>query len=167
LFKNRAMMSGIGIGLIAGAILLQVMLAAKGAGAAPSVPSGKVPPDEMDPKQLKEAAAKYYQVYEKNEKVYTQTEVDKKVQEALKAQPNQGAAAAPAAGKKVAVYISPGLVASQVAELLYRCGVVADRNAFEKLLNEQQITSKIQVGYHIFEGTPDPQQVIDTLLTPQ
>jgi hypothetical protein len=167
LFKNRAMMSGIGIGLIAGAILLQVMLAAKGAGTAPSALAGKTPPDEMDPKQLKEAAAKYYQVFEKNEKVYTQAEVDKKVQEALNAQRNQAAAAAPAAEKKVAVYISPGLIASQVAELLYRSGVVTDRNAFEKLLNEQQITSKIQVGYHVFEGTPEPQQVINALLAAQ
>ncbi|KIL39220.1 hypothetical protein SD70_21340 [Gordoniibacillus kamchatkensis] len=163
MFKNRAMLSGVGIGLIAGAILLQVMLVAKGTGAAP-MPAGKAAPEDMDPKQLKEVAQKYYQVYDKNEKLFTQADVDKKVQDALKAQPNPNAGAA---GKKVAVYVSPGLIATQVAELLYRSGVVADRNAFEKMLNEQRLTDKIQVGYHVFEGTPDPQQVVQTLLSAQ
>lgn len=167
MFKNRAMLSGVGIGLIAGAILLQVMLAAKDAGAV-RAPSAKTSAEDMDPKQLKEVAAKYYQVFDKSEKVYTQSDVERKVQEALKAQPNQNAGtAAPAAAKKVAVYISQGLVASQVAELLYRSGVVADRNDFEKQLNEQQLTSKIQIGYHVFEGTPDTKQVIQSLLSAQ
>jgi hypothetical protein len=166
MLKNRAYMSGLGLGLIVGAILLQLMLAANAGGKNPiPAPSGTAAPDEMDPKQLKDAASKYYQLFDKNVKVYTQAEVDAKVQEALKSQPQGGMGGT--AGKQIAVYISQGLIASQVAELLYRSGVIADRNAFEKLLNDQQITNKIQVGYHVFEGTTDPQEVIKVLTSSQ
>lgn len=170
MFKNRTYISGLGLGLIIGAILLQLMLQAKEAGSQPVVPtpSGTAAPDEMDPKQLKEAASKYYQLFEKNVKVYTQAEVDAKVQEALKGQPQAGSGSDKTApGKSITVYVSKGLVASQVSELLFRSGVIVDRNAFEKLLDEQQITSKIQVGAHVFEPSMDPQQVMKLLTTAQ
>lgn len=168
MFKNRTYMSGLGLGLIVGAILLQLMLKATDVGAKQSLPAptGTAALDEMDMKQLKEAASKYYQLFDKNVKVYTQADVDSKVQEAIKAQPQAGTPGS-AAGKQIAVYISQGLVASQVAELLYRSGVIADRNAFEKLLNDQQVTNKIQVGFHVFEGTTDPQQVMKLLTLAQ
>jgi hypothetical protein len=164
-FKNRAYLSGLGLGLIVGALLLQLMFVVAQADQKPDAraPAAPGPADELEPKKLKEAASRYFQVFEKDEKVYTQAEVDKKVREAQA----QNGGAAPAADKKIAVYVSKGLIATEVAELLYRSGVVADRNAFEKMLTDQQITNKIQVGYHVFEGNPDMQQVINTLLMPQ
>jgi cell division protein YceG involved in septum cleavage len=89
------------------------------------------------------------------------------LKEAASAQANAGKTSTPTASKQIAVYISQGLVASQVADLLYHSGVIVDRNAFEKLLNDQQISNKIQVGYHVFSGVTDPQQVIATLMAAQ
>jgi hypothetical protein len=167
MFKNRTLMIGMGIGLIVGSILLQIMLVARNAGAqsATPAPGSAAKPDEMNQQQIKELASRYFLVFDKNSKMYTQAEVDAKVQDALKAQPP--ATSQQGGGKKIAVYVSSGLVATQVAELLYRSGVIADRNAFENLLSDQQMTDKIQVGYHLFEGTPDPQSVIATLITRQ
>ncbi|MFC0214367.1 hypothetical protein ACFFK0_18200 [Paenibacillus chartarius] len=169
MFKNRTLIMGIGIGLIVGALLLQIMIVAKEPGSASAAPGTTEMPqaDEMSQQQVKELASRYFNVYDKNEKMYTQAELDAKVQEALKAQPQAPAPQPAAVEKKVSVYISSGLIATQVAELLYRSGVVADRFAFEKMLTDQKITDKIQSGYHEFVGNPDPQAVIGVLTSKQ
>ena len=87
MFKNRVLVSGIGIGIIVGAFLLQVMLVR------PSAPSQSgISLEEMDPQKLKEEASKYYQVFEKNVKMYTQAELDAAIQKKLKEETDKLAA---------------------------------------------------------------------------
>lgn len=165
MFKNRTYVMGLGAGIIAGALLLQVMIVAQSP--APQQPTATSSPlDELDPQKLKEQATKYFQVFDKDVKVYTQADVDK----LLQAEKDQQAAATPAAQepvKRTIVYVQPDLTATSVSELLYRAGIIVDRNAFEGELRKQGATSKIQVGYHVFEGAPDVQTVIDNLITRQ
>ena len=90
MFKNRALVSGIGIGIIVGAFLLQMMPVR------PSAPSQSgISLDEMDPQKLKDEASKYYQVFEKNVKMYTQAELDAAYRRKVKEETDKLAAAKP------------------------------------------------------------------------
>jgi F0F1-type ATP synthase assembly protein I len=171
-FKNRAFVSGIGIGIIVGALLLQVMLAR------PSAPSQQgISLEEMDPQKLKEETSKYYQVLEKNVKMYTQAELDAALQKKLKDEADKQAASKPqdqpkasqpaAASSKIVIYVQQNLDASTVADLLFRSGVISDRKAFVTELDKQGGSTKIQVGYHEFEGVMDMQTIVKNLITVQ
>lgn len=173
MLKNRALLTGIGVGIIVGAVLLQVMLERP---SAPS-PSG-IALEEMDPQKLKEEALKYYNVYEKSVKMYTQAELDAAVQKKVKEEADKQAAAkpqetpkatAPAATSpsKIVIYVQPNLDATAVAELLLKSGVITDRAAFVTELDKSGGNTKIQVGFHVFEGVMDTQTVVTNLITKQ
>ena len=161
MFKNRILVSGIGIGIIVGAILLQVMLVR------PTAPSQSgISLEEMDPQKLKEETSKYYQVFEKNVKMYTQAELDAAIQKKLKEEADKQAASKPqdqpkasqpVDSSKIIIYVQPNLDATAVAELLVKSGVITDRKAFVTELDKQGGNTKIQVGYHEFEGVMDMQ----------
>jgi gas vesicle protein len=170
-FKNRALVTGIGLGIIVGAILLQVMLIR------PSSPSKSgISLEEMDPQKLKEEASKYYLVLEKNVKMYTQTELDSAVQKKLKEETDklaaskpqdQSKASPPTVSSKIVIYVQQNLDASTVADLLFRSGVISDRKAFITELDKQGGNTKIQVGYHEFEGIMDMATIVTNLITAQ
>ncbi|NQX57362.1 hypothetical protein [Paenibacillus qinlingensis] len=173
MFKNRALVTGIGIGIIVGAILLQVMLTR------PSSPSKSgISLEEMDPQKLKEEASKYYLVLEKNVKMYTQAELDSAIQKKIKEETDKLAAAkpqpqdqpkatAPAAPSKIVIYVQPHLDATAVADLLVNSGVITDRKAFISELDKQGGSTKIQVGYHEFVGVLDVQAIVTNIITKQ
>lgn len=171
MFKNRALVSGIGIGVIVGAILLQVMLFR------PSTPSQSgISLEEMDPQKIREEASKYYQVFEKNVKMYTQAELDAAIQKKLKDESDKVIATKPqdspkvtqpASSSKIVIYVQQNLDASTVADLLYRSGVISDRKAFVTELDKQGGNTKIQVGYHEFEGVNDMPTIVTNLITIQ
>ncbi|OAS21705.1 hypothetical protein [Paenibacillus oryzisoli] len=172
MFKNRALITGIGAGIIVGALLLQVMLIR------PSSPSNSgISLEEMDPQKLKDEASKYYLVLEKNVKMYTQAELDAAIQKRLKEESDKLAAAQPqdqpksspppVALSKIVIYVQPNLDATAVAELLYRASVISDRKAFVTELNKQGGNYKIQVGYHEFEGNLDMATIVTNLITAQ
>ncbi|MDR6552789.1 hypothetical protein [Paenibacillus qinlingensis] len=173
MFKNRALVSGIGIGIIVGAILLQVMLLRP---SSPSQSGSGISMEEMDPQKLKVEASKYYQVHEKNIKLYTQVELDDTVQKKLKEEADKLAAAKPQVqpsasqapvSSKVILYVQPNLDATAVAELMIRSGIITDRKAFIAELNKQGGNSKIQVGFHEFVGNLDMQALVTNLITVQ
>jgi cell division protein YceG involved in septum cleavage len=171
-FRNKIYLSGLGLGLILGAIMLQLMLVSKEASSKYSssnvIATGTgtgAPLEEMDPQKLKAEVEKNFQVFDKTVKLYTQAQFDAELQKKLKEEKDKLAAAGPASGKRTYIYIQPNLPASSVAELLYHAEVVTDRRALEEELNKQNVTNKIQVGFHLFEGTPDVQQVIQNLIT--
>jgi hypothetical protein len=171
-FRNKIYLSGLGLGLIIGAILLQLMLVSKEASSKYSASNvaatgtgTKAPLEDMDPQQLKAEAEKSFQVFDKTVKVYTQAEFDAELQKKMKEEKDKLAAAGPVQAKRTYVYIQPNLPASSIADLLYHAEIVTDRRALEEELQKQNITNKMQVGFHLFEGTPDLQQVIQNLIT--
>ncbi|MDD9270315.1 hypothetical protein ACFPES_24985 [Paenibacillus sp. GCM10023248] len=168
MFRNRTFLVGIGTGVIVGALLLQVMSVRSG------VPGGSgLTLDEMDPQKLKEEASKYYQVYDKNTKMYTQAELDASVGQKVKEATEGLAAAKPTEQPKVetvhrtVIYVQPNLDATAVAELLVKSGLITDRKAFADELAKQGGNTKLQVGFHVFEGQMDMKQVVTNLLTQQ
>jgi gas vesicle protein len=170
-FKNRALVTGIGVGIIVGAVLLQVMLIR------PSSPSKSgISLEEMDPQKLKEEASKYYLVFEKNVKMYTQAEIDSAVQKKVKEETDKFAASKPqdqpkasppTVSSKIVIYVQQNLDASTVADLLFQAGVISDRKAFITELDKQGGNTKIQVGYHEFEGKMDMATIVTNLITIQ
>ncbi|KRE51708.1 hypothetical protein [Paenibacillus sp. Soil724D2] len=171
MFKNRSYVFGIGTGIIVGALLLQIMSVRA---SAPSQTGLTL--DEMDPQKLKVEAAKYYQVFDKNTKVFTQTEFDaavlKKVKEETDklttAKPQeQPKANTPEVAPKIIIYVQPNLDATAVSELLVKSGIISDRKTFITELDKQGGSTKIQIGYHVFEGVTDIPKVVANLITVQ
>lgn len=173
MFRNRSYVYGIGTGIIVGALLLQVMLAAQSPAAAPA----GTPIEEMEPQKLKEQAAKFYQVYEKNVKVYTQDEFDAGVQKKVKEETDKLAAAIPSdkpaeqasppASSRTVLYVQPHLDATAVSELLMQSGVITDQKAFAAELDKQGGAYKIQIGYHEFQGALTMEQIVKNLISKQ
>ncbi|WP_028550453.1 hypothetical protein [Paenibacillus sp. UNC451MF] len=164
MLKNRSLLLGLGTGLIAGALLLQVMNIA----ASPEQMAKGMELQEMDKQKLKEAAAKYYQVNELDQKLYNQTQADALVQQKLKEEQDKQATAAPAQTsketmKETYIFISKGLTAGNVADLLQQSGVIADRKTFEDAMYKQQLNDKIVAGVHVFKGPQDLTQVLTNL----
>ncbi|WNR46673.1 hypothetical protein [Paenibacillus roseipurpureus] len=180
MFKNRSLVTGMGIGIIVGALLLQVML---GRSSAPG--NSGISMDEMDPQKLKVETSKYFQVFDLNVKMYTQAELDVAVQKKLKDEADKQAAAskgqeqskpspqaspqptAQTSTSKVVIYIQPNLDATAVADLLVKSGVVTDRKAFVTELDKHGGSTKLQIGYHEFEGVMDMQKIVSNLITVQ
>jgi hypothetical protein len=164
-FKNRSYVLGIGIGIIVGALLLQIMFVRPNATASPS----GVSLDEMDPMKLKEQASKYYQVFEKNAKLYTQADFDADLKTKVKEETEKLAASKPQTQPQnqnptIVIYVQPNLDATAVTELLVKSGIISDRKAFTAELDKQGGTYKIQAGPHVFEGVQDIKQVVANLI---
>lgn len=171
MFKSRSFVYGIGTGIIVGALLLQIMSVRSSAPGQTGIA-----PDEMDPQKLKDEASKYYQVFDKNTKVYTQTELDASVQKKVKEEtdklvaakpPEQPKANTPEGTSKIIIYVQPNLDATAVSELLVKSGIITDRIAFVTELEKQGGNTKIQIGFHVFEGVTDIQKVVANLITVQ
>ncbi|GAA4871795.1 hypothetical protein GCM10023310_59270 [Paenibacillus vulneris] len=163
MLKNRSLLFGLGLGLIAGALLLQVMNIA----VSPQQANG-LELQELDKQKLKEAASKYFQVNELDQKLYNQAQADALVQQKLKEEKEKQAANAPAqaakeSAKETYIFISKGLTAGNVADLLQQSGVISDRKAFEDAMYKQQLNDKIVAGVHVFKGTQDLTQVLTNL----
>ncbi|MDF2962589.1 MAG: hypothetical protein K0S39_4324 [Paenibacillus sp.] len=167
---KKSWLYGLGTGLIAGALLLQLMniavSPAKQSGTADKVAS----PAEMDRQQLKEAASKYFQVYENDQKLFNQAQVDTIVQQKLKEEKDKQPAVVPPPPVKETVretyiFVSSGATAGNVADMLIKSGVITDRAAFEDLMDKQQLNDKIIAGVHVFKGVVDLNQVVSNLTT--
>ncbi|NEW05575.1 hypothetical protein GK047_06020 [Paenibacillus sp. SYP-B3998] len=163
MFKNRSYLLGIGTGIIVGALLLQIM-SARPAAVGPGTTF-----DEMDPLKLKEQASKYYQVFDKETKLFTQADFDAGVKTKLKEETDKLLASKPQAQQqtKIVVYVQPNLDATAVTELLIKTGIISDRKAFTAELEKQGGNFKIQVGPHVFEGVLDMKQVVANLIAVQ
>ncbi|MEC0231538.1 hypothetical protein [Paenibacillus alba] len=171
MFKNRSTILGIGIGIIIGALLLQVMsVRASAPGQA------KLAMEEMDPQKLKDETSKYYQVFDKSVKMYTQAELDTVVQQKVKDEAERIAAAkpkdqpkttVPEGSPKIILYVQPNLDATAVSDLLVKSGIITDRKAFVTELEKQGGNTKLQIGFHSFEGVMDMPKIVANLLTAQ
>lgn len=171
MFKNRTFVAGLGVGIIAGAILLQLMQIG-------------------DESQRKLSGG----FQDGEPKLYTQAELDTKlaeerekaINEAEKAAPpasekpdespsveaaappakedkNDEAAEQPAAEEKPVVKkqvrITGGMNLTDTAELLAKQQLISDKDAFIKAMNKKTV----RAGYFIFEGNPTVEEIIRIL----
>lgn len=173
MWRNRSFLKGLGIGFIVGAILLQLMITVQETdkriqeSALQPSPAGQKADPAADVKGIKDkAAALGLQVFDKDVKVYNQSEVDELVKKAADAALQQQEAA-PSAPPKVTVFIYADMTASNVADYLNRSGVIADRAAFEKELLQNRLASKIRSDLYTFNLNENIHDVIAKITTPQ
>jgi hypothetical protein len=169
-YNNKSLIVGLGIGLIVGATLLYMMNTVVQAGKkTPLMPSAQTV-DTLTEKQIKDLAEPYFQLFPKNEKMYSKAEVDTLVKQKVTEELAKAPQAAPvqpkpepAPAKKTYLYIYNGSNASQVSEMLYQAGLIVDRKQFEDELTKSQLAGKIRYGIHVFEDQPDLNAIITNL----
>lgn len=165
--KNKPFQYGLGTGMIAGALLLQLMISAKGAGT-PVLPEPGIPSSapQLTAQEIRDKAdALNLQVYDKGIKLYKQNELDDSVSKAVAAARAEEAAKAQAPGKEITVFITEGMSASMVSDYLFRSGVVSDKQAFDEALRSNQLNTKIRSGLYSFGANHNIQDVVARLTT--
>lgn len=167
--KNKPFQYGLGTGMIAGALLLQLMISAKGAGTPvlpePGTPS---PAPQLTAQEVRNKAdALNLQVYDKGIKLYKQNELEDSVAKAVAAARAEEAAKAQtqAPAKEITVFITEGMSASMVSDYLFRSGVVSDKQAFDEALRSNQLNTKIRSGLYSFGVNHNIQDVVARLTT--
>ncbi|TMV52061.1 endolytic transglycosylase MltG [Paenibacillus mesophilus] len=163
MFKNRLFLYGLGLGLIAGAVMLQLMFKVDEMERLPTV------------EQLQADAGKLsYKVVPKEQPVYSDKEIEAIKQKAAEEERNkiakQTAAPAPAPTNAPpaqavvktikTVYISERMDASQVADMLANAGVLPDSAGLVASLNQKKLTTRIRAGSYSFEDQPSVDDVI-------
>jgi hypothetical protein len=171
-WKNRPFQKGLGTGLIAGALLLQVMISVQNTKITPPEDSAVEPSPAsqttITAQLVKEKADSLnLQVFDKGEKLYKQNELDDAVSKAAAAAKAEAESKAPAAAQQqVSVFITEGMSAANVADYLFRSGVITDKAAFEQTMKQNQLTSKIRVGLYTFNLNHNAQEVMTQITTP-
>jgi hypothetical protein len=164
-WKNRPFQKGLGTGFIAGALLLQLMINAQGSGLEQQDDTAAPPAEvQLTAQMVRERAESLHlQVYDKGINLYDQEYVNKAVAEASDAARKEAAAAKP---EQVTVFITAGMSARNVADYLFRSGVVADKAGFEQALSQNQLTVKIRTGLYTFSLNHDVPDILAQLTTP-
>lgn len=146
MFKNKTLMTGIGIGLVIGALLLQLMNSFTSQAPVNTEGSGKK---------------------------YTQEQLDAAVTEAKAAISPPASASEPSsptpspATKKISVYVENGMASEEIADLIVKSGVFLDRKELIKQFDANQVNTKLKSGFHVFEITDktNVQEIITNLIT--
>ena len=167
MFNYRSFVSGMGIGLILGASLLALMNLSAGPDTEVSGPvsvSGTLTLEKL----RQEAKRQGYDLFTREELDAVIT--DKLAAERKKWETEQQAATdrkdsgnSPVPAKKIAVYLSGGLNAEEIAYALYLSGVIDDREQFIRTVKEQRLGGKIRAGYYEFDGMQEISAVIEKI----
>lgn len=169
MFKNRSWLSGMGVGLITGAILLQLMIASSAADQ-PSADKGSDTGTVITKENLEtEAKAQGMTVLSESklQELNALAEEAKK----LKSSPTPAASetsspqAAPTPSTVIhTAYIMEGMSYDMIEGYLSRAGFLSDRAAFRKKIMEGKLAGKIRSGYYESEANLSVDELI-TLLT--
>lgn len=153
---------GFGIGMICGALLLQVLLFAQNMSADSGVVPGEGLADaesgEWSEEQLVAAAESLgYELHPKGEKLFTERELEEAVREAAETSAPSGA---------WWILVPNGSTSEEVAELLAQSGLVADKLEWMALLTERGLHSRIRAGVYTFDHIPEPEELLAVLTNP-
>ncbi|MEI7027303.1 hypothetical protein [Paenibacillus sp. y28] len=188
MIRNKSFLSGLGIGIIAATIMLQLVHSAQ------SIEQRtKEQPAELTKEALEQFARKQgYKLVSAADQADTPAQPDAEkaaavakapeVQPPKEAVPAAAAAAQealpPAAAAPVAqaeapvvslpkksVTVPPGSTAAGTAALLANAGIITDQQSFLNLIIQQQLNDKIIATTYTFEGTPDVAEVVKRLTT--
>lgn len=184
MIKRRSLLIGLGVGIMIGAALLQLMTYGQRLGDTPVVPE----PLTVDQLQ-KQAEGKGYALQKLNEPMYSQAQLDEAVAKAKKEaagtaepestktpvasatpEPSKAPAAsatpeparASAAAERLGLYVAPGDSLDKVATGLKALGVIQDKAAFIKAA--KPYSGKMRVGLSVFEGQNAYDEIIAELL---
>lgn len=161
--KHRKLLIGLGLGLILGASILELVTFAR-----------QTEPMEAqwsEEEFLEQADRFGYRVFPSDTQVYTQADVDRMIREAEeRIAESAGAPAAeePEGAEAKDVLTLPvfsGMTLSEAAEGLLVLGVLADRKDLEAFLKfARPHSGEIQTGVAVFQGRPTHEEILAELL---
>lgn len=152
MFKNKRFLYGLGMGLILGAALLQMMNAVPKAADLPnSTPENQTVAEITLDGMLQKVEDAGYQVFDKTEKIYTQTDIDQ---------------ASAKVKTEWAFFVPPGMGPAELADLLFELKLIDSAESLTKALNVKQLNKKIQAKVYHFKEKPKLDDLILTLTTP-
>ena len=173
--SRKTYLYGLGTGLIAGALLLQ--LASIGESATGTLSEGEL---------QAAAAASGYVLKDSRVAWFNESEVEARVEAAVAAalaekpaeasapeaepaptETTPPAAEAPAEAAKIYAFtIAEGTELTTVAKLLYELGLIEDYNGFLLEMDERGLAGKIQAKHYRFDRVPTLDELIAALITP-
>ncbi|MEB3101134.1 hypothetical protein [Ferviditalea candida] len=158
--KNRLFLNGLGLGLIAGALLLQLMNSVPSSDKEALIPqqTANATP-QMDLNEIKARAGELgLHVFDKDEKIYTEVELqdqlEKSKREAIQSLSPQ---------TRWVFAISAGMSAYKIADMLISMQIIEDTNAFIAEIKSQNLGSKIRAGIYTFDQKPTMAELIDKI----
>lgn len=166
--KDKRFLTGLGFGLIAGAILLQLMNVATSGDMVMPESENSNESRQYTVSELTDIADQLgYRIYKRDEKRYTEGEAGELVRAAIeqdREREQQPATPEQPAEKQSYVFtIKSGMSSDQVAEALVNAKLIDDGDAFKKELARRELTNKIQVGDFTFEKKPSLAELIDKI----
>ncbi|GAA3406597.1 hypothetical protein ACFFNY_24430 [Paenibacillus hodogayensis] len=173
MFKNRLFLYGLGSGIIAGAILLQLTLKAE---ELEGRPLGQTEPASLA--QIQAQADKLnYKLVPKDQTAYSDKDLEALKQKAaeeerarLAKQPGGAAgSSAPVQAPPKAVhsvYISERMDAAQVSDLFAKAGILPDASGLMSALSEKKLTTRIRSGSYTFEGPATVDDILAKIIIP-
>jgi hypothetical protein len=161
--KSKPFLIGLGCGLIAGAIFLQLMISSGEIKNKTSV----IVADALTQEQLQaEAGRLNMKVIPKENLSYTQQQIDEIKQKAAAEEKSKAANAAPVKEKILrTVHIPNPMDATSVANVLVTAQVIPESAQLLNLLIEQKLTEKIRYGTYTFEDQTDVKEVLRKITT--
>lgn len=179
MFRDKRLMTGLGAGLMLGAMLLQLMLLATSEGTDdPLSGAGNLPDEDQ---LRREAEQLGYLLHEASERWYTQAEVDNLIQAALAdeetmqrepaADADEGAteetgAEAGSLPHFYMIEIRHGMASDEVGDMLQAVGLLDDPAAYREEMARLGLTVKIRAGTYTFAYKPDLETLIDAITLP-
>lgn len=164
--RHRKLLIGLGLGLMLGASLLELVTFARQSGPAET---------ELSEEQFLEQADRFgYRVFPSDTQIYTQADVDRMMREAEERyagnaeppaeeeQPGEETEEEPAA---LTLPIPPGMSLTEAAEGLLVLGVLTDRKDMQEFLELARPQSgRLQPGIAVFRGRMTHEEILAELL---
>lgn len=175
MLRDRRFLTGLGAGLMIGAMLLQLMTAF-GSGPAETVDDAlRREETPADPDRLAEEARRLGLVLHDASKTWlTREEADAMVREAV----DRAREEAPAAGGRTGgveavgpdelphyylVEIRAGMTSDEVGSMLHAAGLVDDLDEWRREMDARGLTIRIRAGTYAFAYKPDLAELIDAV----
>lgn len=163
--NKKSLLYGLGSGMIAGAVLLQLMSFAPSANQELAKAVQQPAPEALSKEQIKAEASKYFNLFEKDVKVYLQPQVDALVQQSVYEAIEKEKAKPVEPIREVYININNGLALWQVSDMLLQSGMITDKKSFEDEMIKRRLTGSIIAGIHVFKGPQTLEQIITALTT--
>jgi len=183
--KDNRLLIGLGLGIIIGAILLELMNAAiSGVEQGSPLTSSILDEAEYSVAELREIADSLdYKVIEKSVVLYTQSQLDDALQSAEQTVLDKPAVEEPVVVAPIDIKtpakvpiqeeitesntykltIKSGMTTKDVTQLLIGAGLIDDAESFEKELSNRKLNNKIQVGDFNFLSKPSLTELINEI----
>ena len=168
--RHRKLLIGLGLGLMLGAVLLELVNFSRQSGPAAA---------EWTEEQFLEQADRFgYRVFPADAQIYTRADVDRMVRETAGSDAPSAENSEPAQGREeepeeeasrepapLTLPIYSGMTLSEAAEGLLVLGVLTDRKELEEFLRfARPHSGDLQPGIAVFRGKPTHEEILEELM---